>query len=117
MIAQNPLFTGLLAPLLWLCLAQPGIAQPAIAQTPVRGGTALIVVAADPGHLNPAISTGAHVHAVADSLFNALIELDRNLRPQPDLALRWRVSNNGTVYTFTLAPNVKWHDGDRKSVV
>ena len=111
MIAQNPLFTGLLAPLLWLCLAQPGIAQPAIAQTPVRGGTAVIVVAADPGHLNPAISTGANVHAVADSLFNALIELDRNLRPQPDLALRWRVSNNGTVYTFTLAPNVKWHDG------
>ena len=78
---------------------------------PVRGGTAVIVVQADPGHLNPAISTGSHVHAVADSLYNALVELDRDLRPQPDLALRWRVSEGGTVYTFTLAPNVKWHDG------
>lgn len=81
------------------------------AQTPVRGGTAVIVVQADPGHLNPAISTGSHVHAVADSLYNALIELDRDLRPQPDLAQRWTVSEGGTVYTFQLAPNVKWHDG------
>ena len=33
-------------------------AQTQPAQTPVRGGTAIIVVQADPGHLNPAISTG-----------------------------------------------------------
>ncbi len=81
------------------------------AQTPTRGGVAVIVVQADPGHLNPAISTGSHVHAVADSLYNALVELDRDLRPQPDLAQRWTVSERGTVYTFQLAPNVKWHDG------
>ena len=87
------------------------LAGPCAAQTPVRGGTALIVVQADPTHLNPAISTGSHVHAVADSLYNALVELDRDLKPQPDLAQRWVVSERGTVYTFTLAPNVKWHDG------
>ncbi len=81
------------------------------APVPVRGGVAVIIVQADPGHLNPAISTGSHVHAVADSLYNALVELDRDLRPQPDLALRWSVSERGTVYTFQLAPNVKWHDG------
>ena len=88
-----------------------GCAAAVQAQTPSRGGTAVIVVQADPSHLNPAISTGSHVHAVADSLYNALVELDRDLKPQPDLALRWRVSEGGTVYTFTLAPNVKWHDG------
>ena len=82
-----------------------------MAQTAVRGGTAVIVVQSDPGHLNPAISTGGGVHAVADSLYNALVELDRDLKPQPDLAQRWVVSERGTVYTFTLAPNVKWHDG------
>lgn len=64
---------------LWL-----GVSGSAMAQ--VRGGTAVIVVEADPGHLNPAISTGSHVHAVADSLYNALIELDRDLKPQPDRA-------------------------------
>ena len=95
-----------LAQLLFLVLSTP-----ALAQTPARGGTAVIAVQADPGHLNPAISTGSHVHAVADSIYNALVELDRDLRPQPDLALRWTVSDGGRVYTFHLAPNVKWHDG------
>ncbi|MEO6410680.1 MAG: ABC transporter substrate-binding protein [Burkholderiaceae bacterium] len=86
-----------------------GLAGSALGQ--VRGGTAVVVVQADPGHLNPAISTGSHVHAVADSLYNALIELDRDLKPQPDLAQRWTISERGTVYTFQLAPDVKWHDG------
>ncbi len=93
------------------CALLVALGAPAPAQTPVRGGTAVIVVQADPSHLNPAISTAAHVHAVADSLYNALVELDRDLKPQPDLAQRWTVSERGTVYTFQLAPNVKWHDG------
>ena len=92
---------------LLLCMAGVCAAQ----QAPVRGGVAVIAVAADPGHLNPAISTGAHVHAVADSVYNALVELDRDLRPQPDLAQRWSISEGGTVYTFQLAPGVRWHDG------
>ena len=100
------MFVRLLAFLLLLGLAAAGLAQ-----TPSRGGVAVIVVQADPGHLNPAISTGSHVHAVADSMYNALIEFDRDLKPQPDLALRWTVSEGGTLYTFKLAPNVKWHDG------
>lgn len=85
-----------------LCAAQ---------QAPVRGAVAVIALAADPGHLNPAISTGSHVHAAADSIYNALVELDRDMRPQPDLAQRWTVSEGGTVYTFQLAPGVRWHDG------
>ena len=93
------------------CALLLALAGSASAQTPVRGGTAVIVVQADPSHLNPAISTGSHVHAVADSLYNALVELDRDLKPQGDLAQRWTVSERGTVYTFWLAPNVKWHDG------
>lgn len=87
------------------------LAGSGFAQTPVRGGVAVIAVAADPTTLNPGISTGSHVHAVADSLYNGLVELDQNLRPQPDLAQKWAVSEHGTVYTFQLAPNVRWHDG------
>ena len=61
---------------LWLSVSGSAMAQ-------VRGGTAVIVAQADPGHLNPALSTGSHVHAVADSLYNALIGLDRDLKPSP----------------------------------
>ena len=95
----------------WIVCLLACLSAAAPAQTPARGGTAVLVVAADPGHLNPAISTGSHVHAVADSIYNGLVELDRELRPQPDLAQRWSVSDRGTVYTFELAPNVRWHDG------
>lgn len=87
--------------------AVPALAQ----QAPQRGGTLVVAVPSDPGHLNPAISTGSHVHVVADSLFNGLVGLDRELRPRPDLAERWTVGGGGTVYTFHLAPHARWHDG------
>lgn len=81
-------------------------------QAPGRGGTAVVVVPADPGHFNPAISTGAFVHAVADSLYNSLVELGPDLEPQPDLAVSWTIGDAGARYTFKLAPGVRWHDGE-----
>lgn len=79
----------------------------------VRAGqqTAVIAVAGDPGHLNPAISTAGPLHAVAASLFNGLVALDRDGNPQPDLAESWTFSNDGTTVTFRLRPGVEWHDG------
>ena len=72
---------------------------------------AVVAIDADPGHFNPAITTGSHVHAVADSLFNGLVGLDRNQQPVPDLATSWRVSADGLTYTFALA-EARWHDGE-----
>ena len=79
--------------------------------TPTPGGTLVIGIVANPGHLNPAISTGSEVHAVADSIFNGLVALDDQATPRPDLAIGWSVNDDATVYTFELAPNVRWHDG------
>jgi peptide/nickel transport system substrate-binding protein len=85
------------------------LAMPAAAQT--RGGTAVIAVAGDPGHLNPAISTAGPLHAVAASLFNGLVALDEAGMPQPDLAESWTVSPDGLAVAFRLRPGVVWHDG------
>lgn len=71
---------------------------------------AVVAIDADPGHFNPGITTGGHVHAVADSIFNGLVGLDASLSPVPDLALRWRISPDGKTYTFDLV-DAKWHDG------
>lgn len=88
-----------------------GSAMSAALATGVAAETTFIVaVSADPGQFNPAITTGAHVHAVADSLFNGLVALDENLEPIPDLATSWSISEDGTVYTFSLA-DASWHDG------
>ncbi|MBS1207870.1 MAG: solute-binding transporter (periplasmic) [Proteobacteria bacterium] len=75
-----------------------------------QGKTLIVSTPADPQHLNPAITTASHTHAVADSLFNGLVALDREMRPQPDLAERWVVSPDGRSVTFTLA-KAHWHDG------
>ena len=74
-------------------------------------GTLVVAVPADPAHFNPAITTGSHVHAVADSFFNGLVGLDESLEPVPDLAASWEVSDDGLTYTFHLA-DATWHDGE-----
>ncbi|MSU91237.1 hypothetical protein GE300_16770 [Rhodobacteraceae bacterium 2CG4] len=71
---------------------------------------AVVGIVADPGHFNPAITTGSHVHTVADSMFNGLVALDEDLQPVPDLATGWEVSEDGRTVTFTLA-EANWHDG------
>jgi peptide/nickel transport system substrate-binding protein len=76
-----------------------------------RAQVAVVAVAGDPGHLNPAISTAGPLHAVADSIFNGLVSLDRDGNAQPDLATSWTISPDGREVRFTLSPGVKWHDG------
>lgn len=80
-------------------------------EAPRRGGTAVVAVAGDPGHLNPAISSAGPLHAVADSLYNGLVALDRDGTPRPDLARSWDVSPDGRTVTFRLVDGVRWHDG------
>ena len=95
-------FVALLPALLFLTTA------PVQAQQPL---TVVAAVSADPGHLNPAITTGSPTHAVADSLFSGLLALDEKGEPRPDLAERWQLSEDGMRARFELAPNAKWHDG------
>ncbi len=90
--------------------AAPATAAPA-AGTPKRGGTAVVVMNADPGPLNPAITTAGGTHTVTDQIFNGLVGLDDNLNPVPELAASWQISADGKTDTFKLQPNVLWHDG------
>jgi peptide/nickel transport system substrate-binding protein len=87
------------------------LAAPALATAQIAGGTAVIAVSGDPGHLNPAISTAGPLHAVAGSLFNGLVSLDEAGMPQPDLAESWTVAPDGLSVTFRLRGGVTWHDG------
>ncbi len=44
-------------------------------------------------------------------IFSGLVSLDTNLIIRPDLAETWEVSADGTVYTFHIHPDAKFHDG------
>lgn len=80
-------------------------------ETPKYGGTLVFAIGANPGTLNPAVTSGVEVLAVACKMFNGLVYLDRNWDPQPELARSWSVSQDGLRITFALRPNVRWHDG------
>jgi len=44
-------------------------------------------------------------------LYETLLTYDQKLNPAPMLAKSWNISQDGLVYTFKLASEVTWHDG------
>ncbi|MBM3129857.1 MAG: ABC transporter substrate-binding protein [Chloroflexi bacterium] len=90
---------------------KPSTTAAPTAVTSKQGGTFVIVAGTDPGHLNPAISTSGALHFSAGSLYNGLVALDKDFKPQPELADSWMITDDGKTYTFKLHPGVKWHDG------
>ncbi len=54
----------------------------------------------------------ATTHGSGDKrVFSGLVSFDPRLNLTPDLAESWDVSSDGTVYTFHLRQNAKFHDG------
>ena len=97
-------------------LAVATLAAPASghAQTnPSRGGTLVVAISADPGHLNPAITTSGATHTAAELIYNGLLGRDERGDPVPDLAESWVIEQSGAVYRFRLRDGVTWHDGTR----
>ncbi len=79
---------------------------------PDVGGTYIEGVAGNPLTINPIL---CHANPVDQDLcaliFTGLTRANEKGEIIPDLAERWDISQNGTVYTFYLRQNVLWHDG------
>jgi oligopeptide transport system substrate-binding protein len=61
---------------------------------------------------NPRDYDPATLHSSGDKLvFSGLVSFDLNLQLTPELAERWDISLDGTVYTFHLRANARFHDG------
>lgn len=61
---------------------------------------------------NPREYDPATTHGSGDKLiFSGLVSFDPKLNLTPDIAETWEVSGDGTVYTFHLRTNAKFHDG------
>src|SRR4029450_9866351 len=96
----------------FLVLLGAGSPHSAAAQvTHTRGGTLVVALAADPGHLNPAITTSGATHTAAELLYNGLLGQDERGQVVPELAESWQVEQSGAVYRFRLRQGVTWHDG------
>lgn len=60
---------------------------------------------------NPLYATSTADHAVANLVFSGLMKYNVNNQLSYDLAEKWEVDETGKVYTVTLLPDLKWHDG------
>jgi len=79
----------------------------------LRSGTLVVAISADPGHLNPAITTSGATHTAAELIYNGLLGRDERGDPMPDLAESWAIEQSGAAYRFRLRDGVTWHDGAR----
>ncbi len=78
---------------------------------PVRGGTATLLLSAEPPVLTTIANTAFNSVYVSPKVIEGLLTYDFELNPQPLLAKEWSMSPDGLVYTFHLRDGVKWHDG------
>ena len=80
--------------------------------TPVKGGTLKLASQAPAAAVNPlTVSDAGGLCMLAQT--GEFLTFDNNqlLQLQPMLATKWTPSKNGSVWTFTLRPNVKFHNG------
>ncbi|GMQ78404.1 MAG: hypothetical protein BMS9Abin02_0911 [Anaerolineae bacterium] len=70
----------------------------------LRGGDPI------PIDLDPARQGGSAAGYIG-LLYSGLVRLSPDLQVEPDLAQSWTVSEDGTVYTFTLRDDLKFHSG------
>jgi peptide/nickel transport system substrate-binding protein len=95
-----------------------GTTAPATEPTtaPATGGDAepselRIAWGQDPDTLNPAYSFLAVSYTIFDLMYSALVKEGPNGEYYGDLADTWEVSDDGLTWTYTLRPNIVFHDG------
>ena len=76
-----------------------------------EGGRTLVRLSFNPLTLDPhQVQTTTAAKFIVE-VFGGLVTLDVNLDIVPDLAERWMISDDGTVYTFFLRPDAVFHNG------
>ena len=88
--------------------ASAGLA--AEAGEPRRGGSAIVVIGADPAILNPNVTVGVPDVLTGCMLYDGLVRFAEGFRIVPSLAKRWEIGADGLTYTFHLV-NASWSDG------
>lgn len=75
------------------------------------GGGSLIAAFEQIVQTDPALISSDSEVAVANAVYDYLVDVDANNEIQPRLAVDWQVSEDGLTYAFTLAEDVAFHDG------
>ncbi|MBR3371544.1 MAG: ABC transporter substrate-binding protein [Rhodobacteraceae bacterium] len=91
-------------------LASSALVAPAAAQTPP--GVLVVGQIAEPQALDPHAVTAVNDFRILMNVYDGLVRYaSGTLEVEPALAEAWEISEDGTVYTFTLRDGVTFHDG------
>ncbi len=92
--------------------AVPSILRSTVARAASVGREATFVVAdgTEPNSLDPAVGTGPF-QAIINAMFDGLVQWNEKGQIQPALATSWTSSGGGRIWTFSLRPGVRFHDG------
>ena len=83
-----------------------------LAVAPAAAETFTFGLAAEPVQLDPAVVTDGQSLLVTHQVYETLVRLrGSTTEVEPGLAERWEASGDGTVWTFRLRKNVRFHDG------
>ncbi|MGH2405779.1 MAG: ABC transporter substrate-binding protein [bacterium] len=89
-----------------------GLVMAASAPTLGQATSLRMAITRDEGSLNPyTYQTGYPGWNLMTLVYEPLFTPDADNIPQPWLARRYTVSPDGRTWTFTLHPNIRWHDG------
>ncbi|MCK9549688.1 ABC transporter substrate-binding protein [Aquamicrobium sp.] len=97
------------------CASMAGVAMAQDGATSAeitRGGTLNMIVQPEPPMLIVGLNTQGPTLYVAGQIYQSLLTYREDLKPLPQLAKSWTVSEDGLTYTFNLQEGVKWHDGE-----
>ena len=91
--------------------SQPSPPPTRLVRAAVSGDAIVVGSIGDASRLLPILATDSASGDIVGLLFNGLLKYDEHLEIVGDLAESWTVSDDGLTITFTLRPNVRWHDG------
>lgn len=106
-----------LIPILIFCSLSCSVDRPCtgyavLDEKPASGDALVRLLGAEPGMLNPILSTDVYSSDIESLIYDSLIERDpQTLEFRPLCAERWDVSPDGMEYTFFLKQGIKWNDG------
>ncbi|MFZ2984751.1 MAG: ABC transporter substrate-binding protein, partial [Candidatus Moraniibacteriota bacterium] len=109
MIVSFFVVTGTIALLFWL----GAVYMVSTREVPKAGGEYTEGVAAQPRYVNPILSQTSGADAdLVELIYSGLFSYDAAGNLVKRLAAGYTVSSDGKLYTITLRPGTKWHDGE-----
>jgi peptide/nickel transport system substrate-binding protein len=106
------LITGLVVGIILVIQQGNPLTSPDGSTQPVSGGIYTEALVGEFQRLNPFLDRYNQPDQDIDRLlFSGLVKFDNSGMAQPDLAETWGISQDGSIYNFTLRPDLYWHDG------